>query len=170
MYAPTPQESPSPDKTHQMGFVSEALASLFHQSPDQYLRLLYRDGNKFLRFYWDEAGKNTAGARRVDAFGLNYEFRTPARFTTIVLITLPRPLVSGESYFAGQVYRPLRRTPFLGVSDTTRMFTLDLDRETPSGTRLHEHTRRFQLLDLGPGPSANLDEFYQAIEQNLAGE
>jgi hypothetical protein len=155
--------NPQPTLTHQMGFVYEALASLFHNSPEEYFKLLSRDGTKFLRFYWDEAGKNAEGARRMDSFGLNYEFRSPERFTTVLLVSLPRPLVDGEAYFTAQVYRPLRRTPFLGVSDITRMYSLELAKTQPDGTRLREHTRRFRTVDHGPGPAAVLDDFYNTV-------
>lgn len=159
-----------PRKTHQMEFVSDALASLFHNSPGEYLTFLNRDGTKFLRFYWDKVGEKIEGARRVDSYGLNYEFRTPEKNTTVVLVTLPRPLVDGESFFAAQVYRPLRRTPFLGISDITRMFTLDRDDESPSGTYLREWSRRFRLVEIGPGPAPELDAFYEAVMAYLASE
>jgi hypothetical protein len=38
------------DKTQQMVFVSEVLPSLFHDTLEQFIRLLARDGTKFLRF------------------------------------------------------------------------------------------------------------------------
>jgi len=103
----------------------------------------------------------------MDTLGLNYEIRSPDKFITIVIVTLPRPLVDGEAYFAAQVYRPLRRTPFLGVSDVTRMLTLELDREAPQGTRLREHTRRFSEVDMGSGPAPVLEDFYQAVLKYL---
>jgi hypothetical protein len=160
----------TPRLTHQMAFVAEALASLFHNSPGEYLKLLKRDGTKLLRFYWDEVGKNTAGAVRADAFGLNYEIRTPSSYETHVLITLPRPLIAGEAYFALQVYSPLRHTPFLGISDITRMYTLEMDPAQESGTRLREFTRRFRQEDLGPGPVPQLEDFYAAVMQIIQEE
>ena len=162
--------SSSPSLTHQMAFVAEALANLFHNSPGEYLKLLGQDGTKFLRFYWDEVGKNTAGAVRADAFGLNFEIRVPSSYETHVLITLPRPLIAGEAYFVVQVYRPLRHTPFLGVSDITRMYALELDPSVESGTRLREYTRRFRQVDAGPGPAPQPEEFYSAVMQILKNE
>jgi hypothetical protein len=56
------------DKTQQMVFVSEVLPSLFHDTPEQFIRLLARDGAKLLRFYWDEASKRL-GRRRSGSGG-----------------------------------------------------------------------------------------------------
>ncbi len=145
-------------------FVSRVLPSLFHSAPDEFMHYLSRDGNKFLRFYWEQAGKDERAAQPSSALGLNYDIREPFAKTTVALITLPRSARANTCYVAA-VYRPLRRTPFLGISDTTKVISLELVRSDPAGqeTRLVEWSRRLEAELLGSGPAPHLEEFYEAV-------
>ncbi len=151
--------------TQQNVFVSEVVPSLFHTTPFDFLRYLSRDGNKFLRFYWEQAGEDPKVHGRTSALGLNYDIRQPYPQTTVALIQLPRPTVPPGTYFIAAVHRPLRRGMFLGVSDTTLVVSLDLaamDGDRPV-TRLREWDKKLGSENLGEGPRPVLDDFYQAV-------
>ena len=154
-----------PEKTQQMIYESEVLPSLFHDSPDQFIQILKRDGNKFLQFYWAEAGKNIPKPEHTTSFGLNHETREPSRYKTVILVSLPQPKVDGEAYFVALTYRPLRVTPLLYVSDKTKVIALK--KVTPEqdgpGTILVEWDRKLHQELLGPGPEARLNDFYNAV-------
>ncbi len=150
-------------KSHQIEYVNEALASLFHSSPESFLGLLQRDGTKLLRFYWDKAGQRVLPGQRRDSFGLNYVLRTPQPNTGIAVITLPAPQFPGEAYLVALVYRPQRR--LLLVSDTTHVFTLEaVDlASSPPETVLVEWSRRGQRQALRARPSPDVESFYTAV-------
>lgn len=152
-------------KTQQEAFVSDALPSLFHTTPQDFLRYLEQDGNKFLRFYWDQAGSDPNVVKKESSFGLNHQVRQPFAHTTVVLISLPKPAQPPEAYFAALVYRPLRRSPVLIVSDTTSVMALEMvsGESDPPETRLREWTKKLQSEDLGPGPQPKLEEFYRTV-------
>jgi hypothetical protein len=159
------------EKTQQLEFVSRVLPSLFHSAPEEFMFFLARDGNKFLRFYWDEAGKKVDEAQRVTSFGLNYEIRQPSQHVRIGLISLPEPRLNGEAYFASVIYRPTRVTPFRMVQDTTKVLTLEeaLNPCKQLTTRLVEWTRRIERVELGQGQSPALEDFYQGVLDLLRG-
>jgi hypothetical protein len=160
------------DKTQQMVFVSEVLPSLFHDTPEQFIRLLARDGNKFLRFYWDQAGKQFEESKRVSSFGLNYDLRKPGKNVGVVLITLPKPQVVSEAYFVALIYRPYRVTPILRISDITTVVALEyfLDKQGEPDTLLVEWTRKLMREEISKGPAPLLNEFYKAICDLITGK
>jgi hypothetical protein len=161
-----------PAKTQQSEFVSQVLPSLFHRTPEQFIRLLARDGNKFLRFYWDQAGADPAVGEKAATLGLNYDIREPFPHTQVVLITLPKPVVPTDAYFVALVYRPLRKTPFFGVSDTTKIIALETvgTAEGAQQTLLREWTKKMTSESLGAGPAPRLEAFYETIRTLLAPE
>ncbi len=152
-------------KTQQEAFVSKALPSLFHTTPEDFLRYLNQDGNKFLRFYWDKAGSEPGVVKKENSFGLNHQVRQPFPHVTVVLITLPKPSEPPEAYFAALVFRPQRRSPILMVSDTTMVVALEMAAVPGESTetRLREWTKKLQGEDLGPGPQPKLEEFYKVV-------
>ena len=152
-------------KTQPGVFVSEVVPELFHTTPFDFIRYLTRDGNKFLRFYWDQAGTNPKVSGKTPSLGLNYDIRTPYYQTTVALIQLPRPAIPPGTYFIAAVHRPLRRGAFLGVSDTTLVISLDLvamEGDRPV-TRMREWTKKLVPENLGDGPRPALEDFYQAV-------
>jgi hypothetical protein len=157
--------SANPVKTQQMVYESVVLPSLFHLSPEQFIQFLGRDGNKFLQFYWAEAGKNIPRSEHTTSYGLNFEIRQPARYKTVILVTLPQPQVSGEAYFVALVYRPTRVIPFSFISDTTKVISLKKTTavQAESGTILIEWDRKLHRELLGPGTEAKLNDFYKAV-------
>ncbi len=150
-------------------FCAKVLPSLFHHTPEHFLGLLHRDGTKFLRFYWDLAGKDLPAQLRSDVFGLNYVIRAPAQFTIIALISLPEPRTEGDTYYTALIYRPNRRLFF--VSDTTKIISLEKtspgDPSSP-GTRMVEISRRLERETLRTSPVVpRLEDFYQAVLNEL---
>lgn len=151
-------------------FCGKWLPSLFHNTPVLFLQYLTNDGNKFLRFYWDQAGKDLPEEQCRDAFGLNYTFREPEANTRITLVTLPEPQSPGDTYFVALIFRPNRRLIF--VTDMTKVITLEktdsIDPDSPP-TRLVEIFRRdLEREVLSTDPVApNLDEFYNAVLKQL---
>lgn len=159
------------EKTQAMQFASVALPELFHTSPEQFITYLTRDGNRFLRFYWEQAAKIIREMPGASSFGLNYEIRRPfkKRDTVVVLVTLPKPKVQGETYYLGLVYRPHRVTPFLRISDTTSVLALELDQPLSGepSTLLVEWTRRLVRDKIGQGPAPDLAEFFKVVIERV---
>lgn len=154
-------------KSQSQIFADEVIPSLFHSSPEQFLQFLYRDGNKFLNFYWKLAGEKCPPALKRDSFGLNYNFREPASRTLITMILLPQPISDGETYFSALIYRPDRRILF--VADTTKIINLEKfsPPENPTGTRMVEWTRRKVREVIGSGPAPYQEEFYRAVIEQI---
>jgi len=159
------------ERTQQRVFVEEALTTLFHRTPEHFLGFLNRDGNIFLRFYWDRVGQNLKLPKTIP-YGLDFEFRKPERRATIALITLPEPKVDREAFFVALIYRPYRVTPFLLLSDTTKIIVLERhdELEDGPGTLLVEWTRRMEREVLGKGPLPVLEHFYRAVIHLVYGE
>lgn len=150
-------------------FCARVLPSLFHHTPEHFLGLLQRDGTKFLRFYWDLAGKDLPAQLRSDAFGLNYVLRAPSPLTVVALISLPEPQNEGDTHYMALIYRPNRRLFF--VSDTTKIISLEkVSRGEPSRpeTRMIEISRRLERETLRTDPvEPRLEDFYQAVLREL---
>ena len=151
-------------------FCARWLPSLFHGTPVRFLGFLTNDGNKFLRFYWDQAGKDLPEEQCRDDFGLNYSFRELPNKTLVTLVTLPEPHQPGETYYMALVYRPYRRLLF--VSDTTKVIALEkTDADDPAAppTRLVEinrHDLSREIIETDP-VAPGLEEFYDAVLQHL---
>jgi hypothetical protein len=153
------------ETTHQIEYATRVLPSLFHTTPKDFLYYLSRDGNQFLRFYWDQAGATQTESDRYSPFGLNYDIRKPDPNTTIVLVSLPKPKMASEAYYAALIYRPLRTALFWGVSDATMVVTLELAEALPwkQTTILREWSSNLEGKFLADGPEPSFDNFYQAI-------
>lgn len=153
-----------------MIYATRILPDLFHGTPEEFIQLLDQRGNDFLRFYWEIASKDSLPGSNPSVFGLNYAVRTFLKETTICLITLPKPVREPEPYFAALIYRPYRRTPFLGIMDMTKVINLDWDSSQPEGTLLREWDKHLQPEPLRPGPAPKLENFYQAVCQLIRPE
>jgi hypothetical protein len=152
-------------RSHATVFQEDALPSVFHKTPEEFIFYLERDGNKFLRFYWEKVGKSYPEAGRADSYGLNYVIRRPQVSVTIVLVLMPAPRKSGEAYYEAFIYRPKRITPILRINDMTSVFTLtmaDPVNDSPK-TRIMERTRKGGSLDHGEGSAPIVEDFYNAV-------
>ncbi len=156
-------------RSHQIVFVEDALPSVFHQTPVEFLYYLDRDGNKFLNFYWTQVSKNFSDSDRADPYGLNYVIRTPQKDVSFALVILPTPKEIGEAYFEALVYRPRRVTPILRINDMTTVFALVLASNESGGpkTRIVERTRKGQSIERGEGPPPITDEFFHKVIELL---
>lgn len=157
-------------KSLQLVFATEVLPDLFHHSPVEFIRLLTLKGNDFLKFYWNLAAKRTQTSVESPLFGLNYDIRKFLKQTTICLITLPQPTQEREAYFSALIYRPYRRTPFLIISDTTKVINLELDSSQPNGTFLREWDKHLLPERLGPGPEPKLYSFWESVTELIRSE
>jgi hypothetical protein len=155
----------SQERTHQIVYFETALPSVFHQSPEEFLFYLERDGNKFLQFYWEQVGKSFSASGRGDAYGLNYFVRKPDKNVSIVVVLLPSPREAGEAYYEAFVYRPRRITPILRISDMTAVFALTMTSENGEAARtaIVERTRKDQSIEHGAGTQPVVEDFYQAV-------
>lgn len=152
-------------------FASRAIAVLFHRSPRQFLDLLEKDGNLFLRFYWGEAAKRFGIKAPNPPFGLNYVIKDPTPAMKIVLISLPAPEERGDPYFVALVYRPLRVMMFSIIQDKTAVFLLErTQKEEPDIPRISRITRRFVHEETGVGSAPKRDEFCDRVIEILANE
>ena len=157
-----------PAPTQQRIFAERVIPDLFHTTPDSFLFLVNRDGNKFLRFYWDEAGKKLAPTDLKDSFGLNYFIRSPNARTTVILLSLPQPTAPGEAHYIALAHRPYRR--LLLVSDTTTILALESTAEAgpQPPTVLVEWSRRLQRFEHARAIPPDLESFYAAVLVELA--
>lgn len=152
-------------RSHQRVFVETVLPSVFHATPADFLFYLEKDGNRFLNFYWEQAGKSFSPADRAEGYGLNHIIRKPEKSVTVAMVLLPAPQVDGEAYYEAFIYRPRRVTPILRISDITAVFTLTFvskSEEKPK-TVVIEHTRKEQLIEHGDGPDPEVEKFYLAV-------
>jgi hypothetical protein len=157
------------ERSHAVVFCEDALPSVFHNTPDQFLHYLERDGNKFLKFYWDQVAKTYSGSEQADSYGINYVIRQPQKDVTIAMVILPAPQKIGEAYLEAFVYRPRRVTPILLISDMTAVFELvkAMDESGNPKTLIIERTRKGESIEHGDGPAQTIEAFYRNVIELL---
>ncbi len=126
-------------------FGFQALPDLFHADAGQFILLLSRDGNKFLQFYWDEAGNKLHPEKKVIPFGLNYEFLPAGGKRIIIMLTMPKPVQVGDILYLALMYRPDRVMLFGFLPDFTKVLTL-INKGDEQGANLVEITRRLERI------------------------
>lgn len=152
-------------------FACHALPGLFHNHPEEFLKLLEKDGNLFLRFYWNEAAKRLGIQAANPPFGLNYVIKQPAKYIIIVLIALPAPVETGDSYFISLVFRPLRVMLFPFIQDRTAVFLLEKScKDEPDEPIISRITRKLEREETGAGSSPQRDEFSSRVIEILERE
>jgi hypothetical protein len=154
-------------ETQQAKFALEALPDLFHQAPDKFLKLLERDGNRLLQFYWDEVGKRMKLEAKTIPFGMDFVLHRPNSITTIALVTLPGPAYPGDGYFTALIYRPTRITMFLHVRDVSRVLVLVQAADGEGNTELVDVDRKLNREVIGSGVLPRRDAFYEAVLKEL---
>jgi len=128
----------------QIQFVTQAIAALFHDSPREFLFYLERDGNDFLRFYWDKVGDDVKEHKNFA--GMGYEFRNGNAF-----IKLPQPTEIGEAYYIALLYKQNL------LFSTTRVFVLEYTKDIPL---LVEITKRLKRIVV---KKCDTKEFFNCI-------
>ena len=158
------------ESTQRQAFTNQVIPDLFHTAPDQFLFYLERDGIKVIHFYWNEFAKNLPRSVATPAYGLSYEIRKPNPRATVALIGLPQPQNPGEAYFIALCYRPYRVMPFGWLNDTTKVLALERTHteNEESAPLLVEWSRRHGREELGSGPQPDLEDFYQAVLEQIA--
>ena len=151
--------------TQNLTFGLQALPDLFHADAEQFILLLSREGNKFLQFYWDEAGKKLNQDGKVVPFGLNHEILPAGRERIIVLITMPRPVMGGEILYLALMYRPDRVMLFGFLPDFTRV--LALIQTGRVGGELVEVTRRLEKITIRKNIPFSKDVFLTEVKQEM---
>jgi len=148
-------------------FSNTVLPQLFHSSPGQFMKLLDRDGTKFLSFYWEQAREKLPQSLRTSSFGLNFRMYNFEPRTMLALVTLPEPAVDGDAYYSALVFRPDRR--ILLVTDMTRVFNLERspDEQGNPSTLLVQWTTRLQRVESVRGLPIEPQAFVDAVMQHL---
>jgi hypothetical protein len=157
------------DETQQAQFAFKAIPDLFHQSPEKFISMLKKDGNRFLAFYWDEVGKRLNLDEKTVPYGLNYEIQQHYLGTTIMLLSLPRPARIGEVFYEALIYRPYRVTMFFLASDTTKVLALENqgeDTENPVAD-LVEIDRKLDIEKVRECLLPQKEQFIQAVLDEL---
>jgi hypothetical protein len=159
----------SPERSHQCVFYETALPAVFHETPEDFLYYLERDGNKFLLFYWEQVAKSITPSDRGDSYGINFIIHRLQSNVTIAMVLLPAPQRPDEAYYEAFVYRPRRVTPILRISDMTTVYALVL--VSPPGelprTSILEYTKKVQSLNHGDGPEPVVEDFYRSVLELL---
>lgn len=127
-------------KSQQNNFGLEALPILFHSQTEQFMKYLEKDGDKFLKFWWNHVGDRMPENKRITYGGTAFETEKIDSKTTLVIITLPSPKEDGDPYFLAFVAKPERRF-FLVRIPTTIAFALVRDDKCGQ-----EHLTRFGFL------------------------
>lgn len=96
-------------RSQQYNFAMDAMPILFHSQTGQFVKLLERDGLKFLNFWWNHVGDQLPEEKRVTPAGLSFEIEKLDSKTKLVIISLPSPKADMDPYFLGFVARPERR-------------------------------------------------------------
>jgi hypothetical protein len=143
-------------------FAYEAIPILFKTQTKMFKEYIDKDGDKFLRFWWDHVGKNVLVEYERPGVGLTHDDRKLEDGTTITLITLPEPEIS-EAFFLALVKPPDNR--FLFWKGMPRVIALERGQRSDGTlkTILGEWTARGNHVIIGPGPEPALDAFYETI-------
>jgi hypothetical protein len=143
-------------------FAHEAIVILFKNQTRTFHEYLDKDGNKFLRFWWDHVGRNVLTEYERDSAGLDHEDRKLEDGTRITLIILPDPELS-ESYFLALVKPPDNR--WLFWKGLPRVIALERGEKADGTPRtiLGEWTARGNHVIIGEGPEPSLEAFYDTV-------
>lgn len=157
--------SESPRGQHYV-FAHRIIPQVFFGDPPGFLGFLARDGDRFLRFYWDKIGERVENpGDLVDGAALHGEIRALAGDFQAALITLPLPVAATEAYFIAAVYHP-----GLDGKIMARYYTLEF------GVSVFDNLPYTVLggwvpgghINMGDGPAPGLEAFVEAVQARLA--
>ncbi len=147
-------------------FCFQAIPDLFHSAALQFIALLQRDGNKFLQFYWDEAGKRLRQESKVIPYGLNHEFIELPKGRIIILIKLPVPIQPGDVQHLALLYRP-DRVMLLGfLPDITKVLLLEQTTDEGMG-KLVEITRKLDPVQVRENIPITKERFLEVVKEEM---
>ncbi len=156
-------ESPTSQNQH---FCFQAIPDLFHSAASQFITLLQRDGNKFLQFYWDEAGKRLRLEGKVIPYGLNYEFIELPKGRLIIYIKVPVPIRPGDVQYLALLYRPDRVMLFGFLPDITKVLLLVQTTDEGVG-KLVEITRKLDPVQVRENVPISKEKFLEVVQEEM---
>lgn len=155
-------------KSQHYNFTHEALPMVFHGNQGHFFEYLERDGEKFLRFYWNHLTKNLGVLIQSSFEGISYQIKELDPKTKAAFIHLPPPTSVGEVYSLLLVKLPEKFQIFrVGF---TKVFALQLeefnDDQNPI-TGIYEITPRGRNVRILDGNSSDQEDFIQKIKVYL---
>ena len=155
-------------KSQQWNFVFEAMPALFHSQTDGFVKYLDKDGDKFLKFWWDHVGDKLPEEKRVTPAGLTFEKEELNAKTRLITITLPSPRENGDVYFIGLIPRPERRFGVVRFYTSTMFVLLRKDEvDQPNHTSFGEVTPKGNYHERGIGLKPTKQDFKRIIKNRL---
>ncbi len=156
-------------KSLQNNFGLDAMPILFHGQTNQFVKLLERDGMKFLNFWWNHVGDQLPEEKRVSSAGLSFEIESIDKNTKLIIITLPTPKEDMDPYFLGFIARPERRVLWvrLPTSDGYALLRDDGVKEQHK-TNMGFLTPHGQFRPRGVGLAPTKKDFKKYLKQRLS--
>jgi hypothetical protein len=139
-------------------FAHEAIPILFNTQYGGFMQFLERDRTKFLEFWWKHVGDQLDKSLCKAPKGLNYQIRELDKDRKIILITLPTPERTGESFFLAFVKIPFTRVISLFKSE---------DDSGLACTRMSYITPQARIVPIGIGPEPDADLFIAEVRKIL---
>ncbi len=156
------------NKSQHYNFTHEALPMVFHGNAEHFFEYLDRDGDKFLRFYWNHLTKNLGVLIESSYEGINFQIRELNPKTKAAFIHLSTPATVGEVYCMLLVKLPEKFQIFrVGF---TRVFALQLegiDIDQKPLTGVYEITPRGRNVRILDGISTDQEEFIRMVKHYL---
>lgn len=159
-------------KSQHYNYTHETVPIMWHNQTQDFLKYLDKDGIKFLRFWWKHLVENMGIKVISDPEGLGYQMKELAdkdgKSVQLVLLTLPKPVDTGEVFYMLLGKFPKKITffdMFLARLPTTRALALQLEGYEGDGTPktgLYELTKSARNVRLGAGCEPVLDTFYKS--------
>ena len=147
-------------------FAHRVVPQVFTSDPSGFMAFLLRDGDRFLRFYWDKIGERVDAHDRVEGDGPHGEIRKIARDIQVALIRLPEPKFMTEAYFTAAAYHPQLDGHMLAD-----YYTLEFSVSLPGGEPYTVLGRWVGTthFNFGAGPQPEPELFLEAVAEKLAG-
>jgi hypothetical protein len=149
-------------------YAHEALHTLFFHQTKDFLFYIDRDGNDFLKFWWEHIAANFPEEERRSPAGLDHEIYKLDDGRTVFLIELPTPRAEPEPYYMAMVSLPVKRS-LLSWQNLPRIFALEykLDKNGTPGTVIAEWTYRGNHIVVAKGTNISPTSFYKAVVKIL---
>jgi hypothetical protein len=155
-------------KSHQWNFVFDVMPALFHSQTDGFVKYIDKDGDKFLKFWWDHIGDRLPAEKRTTGAGLTFEKDDIDAKTQLITITLPSPKEDGDVYFIGLIPRPERRFAVVRFYTSTMFVLLRKDSvDQPNRTSFGEVTPKGNYHERGIGLKPTKQDFKRIIKNRL---
>jgi hypothetical protein len=161
--------SPKNKQSQQCQYAYEALHTLFFHQTKEFLFYIDRDGNDFLKFWWDHTATNYPEEQRRSSAGLDFKEYKLDDGRVLFLIELPAARAEPEPYYLALVSPPVKRSLF-SWQNLPRIFALEykVDKNGTPGTVIGEWTYRGNHILVGKGTNLSPTTFYKAVLKILS--